>query len=209
MPGEVCVHIVDDDSAVRDSLAFLFRIAGFKPCPHSSAEAFLEGVATGERGCVVTDIRMPGMTGLDLLHEMNRRGVDMPVIVITGHGDVPLAVEAMKAGARDFIEKPFDDERLVASVRTVLLDAGEHGERDRTLERLSSLSPREREVLACLIEGQPNKVVAHILGISQRTVEIHRAHVMMKMEAASFAELVRAVVQAGPSAAELIRVKAD
>lgn len=195
MATEGIVHVVDDDDALRDSLLFLLDCAGIEARAYGSALAFLDALATMERGCIVTDVRMPGMSGLELVEQLKRAGVTDPVIVITGHGDVPLAVEAMKAGVSDFIEKPFDDQQLLAAVRAAL-DKGrgiraEEGERRLVEERLAGLSGREREVLEGLVEGKPNKIIAFDLGISARTVEIYRANVMAKMQARSLSELVR------------------
>jgi len=167
-----------------------------------SAVAFLGGKIEGYAGCVVTDVRMPEMSGLELLGELRHRGSALPVIVITGHGDVPLAIEAMKAGAKDFLEKPFDDERLLCVVRTALQDAGasqaEVAEQAAVRARIATLSRRERQVLKRLVEGQLNKTIAWELGISARTVEVYRAKLMAKMGAPAFADLVRMALRAGP-----------
>ncbi len=200
MPTERWVHVIDDDEAARDSLAFLFDSAGMPVRTYESAVLFLEAVAEGFDGCVVTDVRMPDMSGLDLLRELVSRGVGTPVVVITGHGDVPLAVEAMKAGAFDFLEKPFDDERLLALVGRALErspDQPMSEEQIAVRARLARLSQRERQVLKGLVEGQLNKTIAWELGISARTVEVYRAKLMAKMEATAFAELVRMALIAG------------
>ena len=195
------VHVIDDDDAVRDSLSFLLRTAAFEVKTYESAALFLEAMKAGVSGCVITDVRMPQMSGIDLLRQLQRTAARLPVIVVTGHGDVQLAVEAMKAGAADFLEKPFDDERVLEAVRTAL-DNG-RGEAVRTPEqnaigeRLASLSQRERQVLDGLVAGQPNKTIAYELGISPRTVEVYRAHVMTKMQANSLSELVRMALIAG------------
>ena len=181
MSGELLIHVIDDDEAVRDSLEWVFETAEMAVRTHQSAIAFLGALESEAAGCIVTDVRMPEMSGLDLLLELQKRGVRMPVIVITGHGDVPLAVEAMKAGAHDFLEKPFEEARLLAAVRT----------------RVARLSPRERQVLKGLVVGQPNKTIAWELGISARTVEVYRAKLMEKMQADAFADLVRLAVLAG------------
>jgi two-component system response regulator FixJ len=195
MPDKSVVYVIDDDEAARDSLAFLLRSAKLDVRTFESAVAFLDASPAAGAGCVVTDIRMPQMTGLELLARLKSLDVALPVIVITGHGDVPLAVEAMKAGAVDFLEKPFDDNLLLAAVRSALDRAHEdrtrEAEREALLERLATLSPRERQVLDGLVAGHPNKIIAFDLGISPRTVEIYRANVMAKMQAASLSELVR------------------
>ncbi len=200
MSGEVLVHVIDDDEAVRDSLEFLFETSDMSVRSYGSAVAFLRSVGLGTTGCVVTDVRMPDMSGLELLGELRHRGITMPVIVITGHGDVPMAVEAMKAGARDFLEKPFEHERLLTAVRRALerrADAHLGKERADARARIARLSPRERQVLSGLVAGQANKAVAWELGISARTVEVYRAKLMEKMEAGAFADLVRMALQAG------------
>ena len=200
MSAERWVHVIDDDEAARDSLAFLFDSAGLPVRTYESAVLFLEAVVDGFDGCVVTDVRMPDMSGLDLLRELVSRGVGAPVVVITGHGDVPLAVEAMKAGAFDFLEKPFDDERLLALVGRALErspDQPMSEEQVAVRARLARLSQRERQVLKGLVEGQLNKTIAWELGISARTVEVYRAKLMAKMEATAFAELVRMALIAG------------
>ena len=200
MSGELLVHVIDDDEAMRDSLEFLFDSADLPVRTHDSAVLFLQAIAEGPPGCVVTDVRMPDMSGLDLLRELRARGVRAPVIVITGHGDVPLAVEAMKAGAQEFLEKPFDDERLLEAVRRALAPGGGEpvsGDRAAALAKIARLSQRERQVLRRLVEGQLNKTIAWELGISARTVEVYRAKLMTKMEAAAFADLVRLALLAG------------
>jgi two-component system response regulator FixJ len=201
MPGDPVVHIIDDDAALRDSLSFLLTSASIAVATYESALAFLDALPGISTGCVVTDVRMPEMSGIDLLRRLKEVGTGLPVIVITGHGDVPLAVEAMRLGAIDFLEKPFDDEMLIASVRTALDRAHEAGrEQARQTEvqkRLASLSARERQVLDGLVVGNPNKTIAYDLGISPRTVEIYRANVMTKMQAASLSDLVRMALIAG------------
>lgn len=195
------VHVIDDDEAIRESLTFLLGTVGLDVRTYDSATAFLSALPTIGLGCVVTDVRMPGISGVDLLHRLRELGVSMPVIVITGHGDVQLAVEAMKVGARDFIEKPFDDEMLLGAIRVALDDGERQAQHDAgrvaLLERLSSLTNRERDVLQGLVAGKPNKIVAFDLGISPRTVEIYRANVMTKMGAGSLSELVRMALVAG------------
>ncbi|GBD47934.1 response regulator FixJ [Methylopila sp. Yamaguchi] len=195
MSSDAVVHVVDDDLAVRKSLAFLFASDGLPVRLHESASAFLNGLNAIQPGCVLTDVRMPGVDGIELLRRLKARGVGIPVIVMTGHADVPLAVEAMKQGAIDFIEKPFNDHLLLAAVRGALARRAAASETDaRTAairERLASLTEREAQVLEGLVAGKANKVIAYDLGISARTVEIYRAHVMTKMQAASLSELVR------------------
>jgi two-component system response regulator FixJ len=196
------VHVVDDDDAMRHSLLFLLECDGIEARAYESALAFLERLPSMERGCIVTDIRMPGMSGLELVARLKEQGVTDPVIVITGHGDVPLAVEAMKAGVSDFLEKPFDDQQLLSAVRRAL-DAGrsiaaEEAERREIEERIAALSGREHEVLDGLVAGKPNKIIAFDLGISARTVEIYRANVMSKMAAKSLSELVRMTLAVQP-----------
>ena len=189
------VHVIDDDPAVRDSLAFLLETANLSPRTYDSAVAFLEALPEVMSGCVVTDVRMPEMTGIELVRRLKGQGFRLPIVMITGHADVPLAVEAMKAGVADFIEKPFDDDVLLAAIGAALRD----GEKDRQgaaeaaeiTARMDTLSGREREVLGGLVAGHANKVIAFDLGISPRTVEIYRANVMTKMKAASLSELVR------------------
>jgi two-component system response regulator FixJ len=193
--SETIVHVVDDDEAMRHSLLFLLECAGIEARAYPSALAFLEALPSAERGCIVTDVRMPGMSGIELVGKLKEVGVTDPVIVITGHGDIPLAVEAMKAGVSDFLEKPFDDQQLLSAVRKALDTsrglAAEEAERRAIEARIAELSGREREVLEGLVDGKPNKIIAFDLGISARTVEIYRANVMHKMEAKSLSELVR------------------
>jgi len=193
------VHIVDDDEPVRESLAYLCLTSGLEAVTYASPLALLEAAPALQEGCIVTDVRMPEMDGLTLIAKLHDRGVQLPIVVITGHGDVPMAVAAMKAGAVDFLEKPFDDEGFLTTVRDALARS-ERGAAPRAagaegLEgKLALLSERERQVLDRLIDGEANKVIAQHLGISPRTVEIYRAKVMTKMEAASFADLIRTVV---------------
>lgn len=195
MTNSQVVHVIDDDADVRDSLAFLLGTAGLAVRVHESAVAFLKALPEVEDGCIVTDVRMPEIDGLELQRRLRAQGSALPVVVMTGHGDVALAVEAMKAGAVDFIEKPFDDEVLLAAIRAALSqrsserERGAHAAEVRT--RLRSLSERERQVLDGLVAGKPNKIIAYDLGISARTVEIYRANVMTKMRADSLSALVR------------------
>ena len=195
MPFESTVHVIDDDEALRDSLTFLLRTARLEVQSYPSAAAFLEALPEANLSCVITDVRMPGMSGIDLLRRLRERKISVPVIVITGHGDIPLAVEAMRIGAVDFLEKPFDDEVLIASVKTALRqkegEAKRHGERAEIEGRLAALSNRERDVLGGLVAGRANKQIAFDLGISPRTVEIYRANLMSKMQAGSLSDLVR------------------
>jgi two-component system response regulator FixJ len=201
MQPEPVVFVVDDDDAVRQSIAFLLKTAGVTVREFGSAGQFLEILPQVNSGCLVTDVRMPEISGIDLLRTVRERNPDLPVIVITGHGDVPLAVEAMKLGATDFLEKPFDDELLIASVRAALSQDADAGKRKAEIadinEKLNGLSNRERQVLQGLVAGKPNKVIAFDLGISPRTVEIYRANLMTKMSANSLSDLVRMAMIAG------------
>jgi two-component system response regulator FixJ len=192
------VFIVDDDEAVRNSLRLLLKSVGLVPAAMGSAREFLQKHDPTQPGCLVLDVRMPEMSGLELQEQLNLLGAVIPVIFITGHGDVPMAVEAMQAGAFDFLQKPFRDQDLIDRIQRAL-------EKDRTnravlderaviRQRLESLTPREREVLDMVASGKPNKIMASDLGVSQRTVEIHRARVMEKMGATSLAQLVRMVM---------------
>jgi two-component system response regulator FixJ len=189
------VHIIDDDDAVRDSLSFLLRAANFDVVAYQSATHFLESLTREITGCVITDVRMPDISGLDLLRRMHAMSCVIPVIVMTGHGDIQLAVEAMKAGAADFLEKPFDEDRILTAVRSALeakrVESERAALRNEIEQRLDSLSQRERQVLDGLVAGSPNKTIAHDLGISPRTVEVYRANVMSKMQARSLSDLVR------------------
>ncbi|MGA8693179.1 MAG: response regulator FixJ [Xanthobacteraceae bacterium] len=189
------VHIIDDDEGLRESLAFLLRSAALEVRSFESAKAFLEVLPDAALSCVITDVRMPDMSGIELLRRLKELKIGVPVIVITGHGDIALAVEAMKIGAADFFEKPFDDDLLVASVRAALQqqeDQTKRGaERAEIEHRIATLSPREKDVLTGLIEGRANKQIAFDLGISPRTVEIYRANLMNKMQANSLSDLVR------------------
>ena len=192
------IFVVDDDEGVRNSLRFLLKSVGLTTRALASAKEFLDTYQPTQPGCLVLDVRMPGMSGLDLQEQLNLRGATIPVIFITGHGDVPMAVEAMQHGAFDFLQKPFRDQDLIDRIQRAL----ERDVRNRTAltqhekirERLESLTPREREVLTLMTRGKPNKVMAAELGVSQRTVEIHRARVMDKSGATSLAQLVRMVM---------------
>ncbi len=195
MRSDVYVCLIDDDEAMRDSLAFLFDTAGIATRSYELAVAFLAALSDENPACIVTDIRMPEMTGTDLLRRLKETGRQIPVVVITGHGDIALAVEAMKLGAADFIEKPFGDEVLLSAVRAAIdrraTSDEADAERAAVAARLASLSARERQVLDGLISGNPNKAIAYDLGISPRTVEVYRANLMAKMQAASLSDLVR------------------
>jgi two-component system response regulator FixJ len=195
------VHVIDDDEAIRHSLAFLLRTAGIPAQTYESATAFVQALPEIKTGCIVTDVRMPGMSGIELLQRIRELKLAIPVIVITGHGDIALAVEAMKGGAADFIEKPFDDGLLLDAIRAALhrqeSSQEEQALRAAVIGKLTALSNRERQVLEGLVAGQPNKIIAYDLGISPRTVEIYRANVMTKMEARSLSELVRMALTGG------------
>jgi len=197
MPDAV-VHLIDDDEDVRRALSFLLGTAGFAVKVYESAVQFLDKCAPSLSGCVVSDVRMPDMDGLQLLRRLKEIGVTLPVVIMTGHADVALAVEAMKIGAVDFIEKPFADEVLLDAIRSAMSrQAGwRAGDVDQIRTRLASLTSREREVLDGLLAGHPNKTIAFDLGLSPRTVEIHRANVMTKMGASSLPELVRMTLSA-------------
>jgi len=198
MPNRPLVHVIDDDEAVRDSLAFLFDTADWPVRTYETALSFLatvDGV-----GCVVTDVRMPEMSGIELLRELRSRKLAMPVIVVTGHGDVPLALEAVKAGAFDFLEKPFVDDHLLDSVRRALASSmgGDDGdEQARMRDRLARLTDPERQVLKGLLAGQLTTAIAEHLGVNARVVDAHRAKLMVKMEAGSLADLARMALIAG------------
>jgi two-component system response regulator FixJ len=195
MAHDAVVHLIDDDDGVRQAVAFLLTTSGFAVRVYESAVAFLDALPTLQPGCIVTDVRMPDMDGLELQRQLTQRGILLPVIVITGHGDVPLAVEAMKAGAIDFIEKPFNDEKLLSAIRVAIDRHARDAHRDDEIAairaKIGALSPREREVLDGLVAGLPNKTIAYDLKISARTVEVHRANLMARMGAHSLADLVR------------------
>ena len=193
------IHVIDDDAIIRDSVALVLARNGYCVQTHDSAEEFLDRVDADNAACVITDVCMPGMNGIQLLAKLKDRGLVFPVIIITGNADVPLAVEAIKRGAFEFIEKPFADEGLLAALRDALIKDGGTEDRRRdaaVMAKLESLTDRENEVLTCLLKGSPNKIVAYELGISPRTVEVHRANIMHKMKASSLAELVRMAVSA-------------
>ena len=201
MQPEPIVYVIDDDDAVRQSLEFLLKTAGISARSFDSAKAFLEVMPQIQSGCIITDVRMPEITGIDLLRQVKESKHDIPVIVITGHGDIALAVEAMKIGAIDFLEKPFDDDSLLSAVRAALsteADVAKHkAELADIHDKLAALSNRERQVLEGLVAGKANKVIAFDLGISPRTVEIYRANLMTKMSANSLSDLVRMAMTAG------------
>ncbi len=199
MSDDALVFIVDDDEAVRQSTAWLIESIGLKVQTFISADEFLENYKN-ESGCIVMDVRMPGMSGLEAQEELKERGINLPLIFITGHGDVPMAVRALKRGAFDFIEKPFNDQLLLDAVQRGLKQNSEAREsliQNESIDRrIASLTPREHEVMLRVTEGKPNKVIAHELNVSIKTVEVHRARMMEKMEASSVAELVKVTIQA-------------
>jgi two-component system, LuxR family, response regulator FixJ len=200
MPDAV-VYVIDDDESARESLEFLLRTANLAVTTFDSGTAFLHSLPQNDFGCIITDVRMPDVSGIDLLKRLKELNIKMPVIVITGHGDVPIAVEAMKLGAADFFEKPFDGDKMVAVVQSLFTASRKDADRDAELkelhDRFAVLTPREREVLKGLVAGNPNKIIAYELGISPRTVEIYRANVMTKMKSGSLSELVRMALHAG------------
>ena len=201
MPAMKMIHVVDDDEAVRDSLRILLESNGHAVRTYPSAALFLED-AGATLGCVLTDVRMPDMDGLALQRRLNERGLHLPVIVMTGQGDIAVAVRAMKAGALDFLEKPFDDDHLLAAVERALAEGERRQAREEisgeAARRMAALTAREREVLDLLVSGLPTKGIANELGASPRTIEVHRARVFEKLHARSLPELVRLVIAAGP-----------
>jgi two-component system, LuxR family, response regulator FixJ len=201
MQADAIIYVIDDDEAVRQSLEFLLKTAGIKVRSFDSGKAFLDVLEQVDSGCVITDVRMPEITGIDLLKKVKDVKPDLPVIVITGHGDISLAVEAMKIGAVDFLEKPFDDEHLLTAVKGALDREADLAQRKAQVnevhDKLAALSNRERQVLEGLVAGNANKNIAFDLGISPRTVEIYRANLMTKMAANSLSDLVRMAMMAG------------
>lgn len=195
MSEKPIVHVIDDDDALRNSVRLFLDNEGLEVRPYASAIEFVSALSSNPTGCVVTDVRMPGMSGMELLAHLATRGLALPVIVVTGHADVPLAVRAMKEGAVDLLEKPFRADDLISAVRRALASGKSSNPSDASardaVARLSTLSVRENEVLDRLIRGQPNKIIAYEMGISPRTVEVHRANVMKKTKAGSLSELVR------------------
>jgi two-component system, LuxR family, response regulator FixJ len=205
MTTEATVYLVEDDDAVRDSLQMVLESVGHKVASYSRADAFLEDFSTEMAGCMVLDIRMPGMNGMELQRQLNNRNSILPIIFVTGHGDVPMAVEAMQRGAVDFVQKPYREEELLSKIQQAITADAENRadleEKHKIAERLGELTPREKQVMDLMIEGKANKVIAYDLDISQRTVEIHRARVMEKMGVRSLAHLVRMVMAANENGA--------
>ena len=201
MPQKGNVYIIDDDEAMRDSLSFLLDSAGYRVTLFETATSFLEALTRLEFGCIVSDVRMPGIDGIELLKRMKAAGSKFPILIMTGHGDVPLAVEAMKLGAVDFLEKPFEDDRLVAMIEGAIRQADTSARTEAMTQditaRIASLSPRERQVMGGLIAGLSNKLIAREYDISPRTIEVYRANLMTKMQANSLSELVRLAMRAG------------
>jgi len=200
MSSQTSVFVVDDDQAMRNSLKWLIESVGMKVETFASADEFIRNYYPGRAGCLLLDVRMPGMSGLELQEQFLAHQIKIPIIIITGHGDVPMAVRAMKSGAVDFIEKPFNDELLLESIRNALNYDQQlrtvQSERAEIAARLAQLTPREHEVMEMVTDGRANKEIAHALGVSAKTVEAHRARVMEKMEARSLAELVKMAVTA-------------
>jgi two-component system, LuxR family, response regulator FixJ len=201
MPSKGNVYVIDDDEAMRDSLSFLLESAGFDVTLFESALKFLDALPELAFGCVVSDVRMPGLDGIELLKRMKARPGAFPIIIMTGHGDIPLAVEAMKLGAIDFLEKPFEDDRLITMIELAIRQAEPAAKSEALTQdivaRIATLSPRERQVMDGLIAGLSNKLIARDYDISPRTIEVYRANVMTKMQANSLSELVRLALRAG------------
>jgi two-component system response regulator FixJ len=195
------VYVIDDDEAMRDSLNFLLESSDYQVALFDSAQKFLDALPELEFGCVVSDVRMPGLDGIELLKRMKARHSAFPIITMTGHGDIPLAVEAMKLGAIDFLEKPFEDDRLIKMIETAIRQAGPAAKSEALTQdiagRIATLSPRERQVMNGLVAGLSNKLIARDYDISPRTIEVYRANVMTKMQANSLSELVRLAMRAG------------
>lgn len=197
MTSSRAVYLVDDDEDVRRAVAFLLGAAGFAVRVFDSADALLAGFKAEDAGCIVSDVRMPGMSGMDLLLALKQRRIQVPVIIMTGHADVALAVQAMKSGAMDFVEKPFDDENFISLVKAAFAHTARGGDSKPVLDKIATLSEREVQILDGLVAGHPNKTIAYDLKLSPRTVEVHRANVMRKMGASSLSELVRMSLLAG------------
>lgn len=194
------VYVVDDDAAMRESLRFLVESVGLVAKTYESANAFLDGFEPGMVGCAIFDVRMPGISGLDLQEQLRARKINLPVIVVTGHADVPMAVRAMKAGAFDFIEKPFNDQVLIERVQRAIDEYGKErsieAEKEAILAKIKTLTPRESQVMEMVVDGNANKQIAANLGLSEKTIEVHRAHVMSKLGAGNAADLIRMVLTA-------------
>lgn len=205
--SDAIVHVVDDEAEVCNAIAMLLRSVGLQSRTYGSAQAFMEGYRPGAPGCIVLDVRLPGMSGLELQDRLQRSGITLPVIVMTGHGDIQMAVRAMRAGALDFVEKPFNDQTLLDRVHEGIARSMQSrdadGERAQVQSRYESLSEREREILRHVVDGRPNKLIADDLGLSTRTVESHRAHIIEKMQATSLSHLVRMAVSVLPDASVL------
>ena len=201
MINDPIVHVIDDDDAARDSLAFLLSTAGFSVRAHASAKVFLDVLPDSEAGCIVTDVRMPEISGLDLLHHLKSREIEWPVIVTTGQADVPVAVRAIRLGAVDFIEKPFNADTLIDAVKFALGDRANdarNAQRSEIQGRLATLAPLERQVLDAVVEGRLGNLTAQGLGLNERAVALHRANMMSKMQATGLAHLVRLMLIASP-----------
>jgi two-component system, LuxR family, response regulator FixJ len=194
MPSEHVVHVIDDDGAARDALAFLLTTDGFSVRAFESAQAFFDAIRSAKVDCVITDVRMPEISGIELLRRLKTRGVDCPVIVITGQADVPVAIEAIKLGATDFIEKPYEAEVFLGAVRAAIggqADGTRDAQKARLQQKLATLTAMEQKVLNGLVDGHPNKTIAYDLDLNLHTIELHRASVMTKMQSASLSQLVR------------------